>query len=252
MYKQSNALLALEDFLSLRIFVISLISFVITLAVIYSISSLFFDNIGSLKSLLPDIIEQISSTIQEYSIVSFILEHKALMYVVHILLSLGIGIFIYYIFFGLYAFIISFFNIFLIKYLQNKYYSSVEIKGTSSVYTLFFYLKTIAITVLFFIIFLPVYLIPGLNLLIFFPIYYFFHKTIIYDVSSEVNTYNEYRKIKKVNAVELKTKTGFCFLLSLIPLLGILIYPYYVLYLGHYIMQETEELRYIDEFKKIR
>jgi len=251
MHKEDRVFLALEDFISLRVLIISLISLMITLVIIYGIFSLSFDNIGSFKSLLPDVVETILNNIQEYSIVSYMLEHKAIMYIVHILLSFGIGIFVYYVFFGIYAFIISFFNIFLIRYLQKKYYNSIEIKGISIVYTLFFYIKTIAIAILLFLLFLPVYIIPVLNLLIFVPIYYFFHKTLIYDVSSEVNIYKEYKKIKKVNTIELKAKTGFCFLLSLIPFIGILIYPYYVLYLGHYIMQETEELRYIEEFNKI-
>ena len=110
-------------------------------------------------------------------------------------------------------------------------------------------MKTIIVTLILFFVLSPTYFIPALNFLIFLPFYYFFHKTIVFDVSSVINNAKEYKKIKKLNWVELKGKTLFCFLITLIPIIGMLVYPFYVIFIGHYIFNETRELRFVDSFR---
>lgn len=75
---------------------------------------------------------------------------------------------------------------------------------------------------------------------------------LVFDVSSNINTAKEYRKIRKLKWGELKAHTTFCFLLILIPILGVLLYPYYIIYTGHYILHETKTLRYEDDFQTLR
>jgi hypothetical protein len=245
---------AFDDFMSPKVLAISLISLLITILLIFIIFLTFYDYSGEITKLVPTIFTNAMHTLQKkietYPFLSFVLEHKLLMIMYRFLIYFGIGIVIYYMFLVTYGFIVSLFNQSLMKYIQKKYYTDIELKGMSFITSVFFYIKTIVITLILFIVISPLYFIPVVNILFFLPFYYFFHKTIVFDVSSVINTFKEYKKIKQANWSELKARTGFCFLLSFIPVLGILLYPYYVLYLGHYIMKETRELRYIDEFRK--
>lgn len=252
MTKRSLMLQAFDDFMSPKVILMSIVSIFITISIIFLSLSFIFDYSGEVTKLIPTVfssmVEDVFKKIDDYPFLSFVLEHKFLVYMLHLLVYLGVGIVAYYTFFAIYAFVISFFNIFFIKYIQKKYYTNVELRGMSIFSSVIFYIKTIIIALSLFIVLSPAYLIPAVNILIFLPIYYFFHKTIVFDVSSVINTAKEYKKIKRANWSELKVRTGFCFMLTLIPIVGILLYPYYVLYIGHYVIQETKELRYVNNF----
>jgi hypothetical protein len=245
---------AFDDYLSPKVIALSILSFLITLAILFVLFYSIFDYTGEFKnifsSLFSENIEYILQIFKRYHWLSFIVEHKFIMLFIHYLLYFGFGLILYYLFFAIYTFVVSFFNIYFVRHLRNKYYVDIELKGMNIITTVVFYIKTICITVILFLLLSPTYFLPALNLLIFVPIYYFFHKTIVFDVSSVINTTKEYRKIKKVNWSELKAHTGYCFLLTFIPIFGILLYPYYVLYIGHYLLKETQELRYMNDFTK--
>jgi len=254
MPKQNYMFQAFDDFLSAKVLLLSFISLLLTLAIISLSLYLLFDTIGELKYSIPTAFTVVANIIlqkiENYPFLAFILEHKIMMTILHFLVYFGLGIMSYYVFFTVYAFVISFFNVVLIRHIQKKYYPNIELRGMCIMHTIIFYVKTMAIFLLLFIVLSPAYIIPAINILIFVPIYYFFHKTIVFDVSSVINTSKEYKKLKRVNWAELKSKTGFCFLLTLVPVVGILLYPYYILYIGHYMMKETEELRYVNDFNR--
>jgi hypothetical protein len=256
MHKNDIVLQAFDDFFSPKVIVLSIVSLLITFAMFVVIFYFAFEYVGEWKEIIPtvfnDKIEAIYKTIESYPWLAFLLEHKIVMLLVRYLLYFSVGFLFYYLFFALYSFVISFFNGYFIGHIQKKYYEDVSLTGIGIGRTVFFYIKTIIVTITLFLILSPTYIIPALNLLIFIPIYYFFHKTIVFDVSSVINTVSEYKKIKKVNWSELKAHTGYCFLLTLIPVVGILLYPYYVLYIGHYILQETRELHYINDFQRLK
>jgi len=238
---------AFDDFMSLKVLLISIISIIITMTIIVGILYLGYDNSDGIIDLLiqsyKDTTDYIFARLEDYPVITFIMEHKILMLIFHFVVYFGLSIVFYYTFFIIYAFIISLFNPLFIRHIQRKYHPEVKLKGINIIFVLFFYTKTIFITLILFIVLSPAFLIPGLNLLIFLPVYYFFHKALVFDVSSVINNQKEYRKIKKVNWSELKGHTIFCFFLSLIPIIGILIYPFYIFYIGHYMMRETKELR---------
>ena len=255
MTNRSLMLQAFDDFMSPKVILMSIFSIFITISIIFLLLFFIFDYSGEITELIPTVlssmVDDVFKKIENYPFLSFMVEHKLLVSMLHLLVYLGVGVVAYYTFFAIYAFVISFFNIFFIQYIQKKYYTNVELKGMNIFSSVIFYIKTIIIALLLFIVLSPAYLIPAVNLLIFLPIYYFFHKTIVFDVSSVINTAKEYKKIKRANWTELKARTGFCFMLTLIPIVGILLYPYYVLYIGHYVIQETKELRYVNDFHGI-
>lgn len=240
--------------MSPKVIFISLISFFITVAIIVFSLMLIFENIGGIQDIFPEAskwVNEIIGDLEQYPLLAFILEHKIMMTIFHYIMYFGLGILAYYIFFAVYAIVISFFATIIVKHIQKKHYHNVKLKGIGLFSTGFFYIKTIIITAILFIVLLPAYFIPVLNILIFLPIYYFFHKTLVFDVSSVINTSSEYKKIKRVNWGELKGYTAFCFLITFIPIVGILAYPYYIIYVGHYLFKETGELRHTDAFRSI-
>lgn len=243
---------AFDDFISLKVLFASILSLVITVSIIATILYLGYDNAGNIFDLFvqayTDATDYIYAKLEDYPAIAFIIEHKIFMLMFNFVVYFGLGVVFYYTFFIIYVFILSFFNPMFIGHIQKKYYPEVKLKGMNIFLIVFFYIKTILITLVLFVILSPAFLIPGLNLLMFLPIYYFFHKTLVFDVSSVINNQKEYKKIKKVNWSELKSHTIFCYLLSFIPFIGILIYPFYIFYVGHYIIKETEELRAHIEF----
>jgi len=254
--KQDILKRSIGDFFSPVVLFVNILSFFIAIGLLYIIYLLLIHNSNSLQ--LFDInIDSITTyenefieKINEYPFLKIILEHEIIMFVFHYLFLFGFGVVLYYIFFILFSTLVGFFSFLFVGYVYKKYYPDIELKGMNIFVTVLFYIKTIVITLMLFILLSPMYIIPGLNLFILFPIYYFFHKTVVFDVSSIINNIQEYKQIKKVKWGELKEKTVFCFLLSLIPFLGVIIYPFYIIYISHYIFNETQQLRYAQNFRK--
>ena len=95
-----------------------------------------------------------------------------------------------------------------------------------------------------FILFVPLYFIPLVNIVAFnFPLYYFFHKVMTYDVASTIATREENKKIKYFNATTLRLKTLGLYLISLIPFVIFFASVFYVIYLGHSYFIELRKMR---------
>jgi hypothetical protein len=253
---QNNIVKPLDDFFSSKVMLISFISAILASLLVGFLLYILMGSMDSIYGLLPSTVNSylkvVNDFLKQYIILSFLLEHKFFMWLIHALGYFGIGVVFYYLFFIGYSFIVGVFNAFFMGYLQKRYYQDVELKGMDTISTILFYVKTFIITVIIFVILSPLYIVPVFNIAIFIPIYYFFHKTIIYDASSVINTSKEYRDIKRANKAELKIKTTFCFFITFVPIVGILFYPYYLFVVGHFIFGETRELRYVENFKKLK
>ncbi|MCK9162120.1 MAG: EI24 domain-containing protein [Arcobacteraceae bacterium] len=241
---------SIDDFFTSNIIRVTLYSLLITLFVSFGSLYLAFDGFSGIKEELLLFIDgnnwYFLEGLKDSVIVDFILKQAIFSFVLNLLFFLGFGLIIYYIFFILYSFIIGLFTPIVIKDIKNRYYTDVDLYGLSFGTFIWFYLKTIIITIVLFIVLIPFYFIPILNLLIFLPMYYFFHKTILFDILSSINTLQEYKKIKDNNYLNLKIKTFICFIIALIPVVGIILYPLYIIYLSHFVFQKTEELRSIN------
>ena len=133
---------AFDDCMSPKMLLVSLLSILITISTIFLFLSFVFDYSGEVTKLIPTVfssmVQDVFEKLETYPFLSFILEHKFLMSMFHFFVYLGAGVVIYYIFFTIYAFIISFFNTFFIQYIQNKYYENVELKGMNILTSVFF------------------------------------------------------------------------------------------------------------------
>ena len=141
--------------------------------------------------------------------------------------------------------VIGFLTPYILKEIQFRHYKDIEMIGHSNVVeSVFLMLKWIAIMLLMFIVFIPLYFIPLLGVLIFnIPLYYLFHKVLTYDVSSTICTKDEALKIKFFNATALRMKTLVLYVISLIPFVVFFASVFYVIYLGHSYFVEVRKLR---------
>ncbi len=142
-------------------------------------------------------------------------------------------------------FIIGFMTPFIIKELHKMHYGDVELVGFGNVAeSLYVTVKWAFVMVVLFFLMVPLYFIPVVNIIALnFPLYYFFHKMLNYDVASEICTREEYKIITATKANELRLKTLFLYLLSMIPYAVLFITVYFVVFIGHSYFRYVKELR---------
>jgi len=189
--------------------------------------------------------ESFQASLEGSALIKFLMSHAItswiatfLLYSVGVLFTLYLSIFVALI-------IIGFLTPTILKEIQKRHYSDVEMRGDSSlVEFLFLAIKWAVIMIGMFILFVPLYFIPLVNIIAFnFPLYYFFHKMITYDVSSTICTKDEAMRIKFFHATTLRLKTLGLYLLSLIPFVIFFASVFYIIYLGHSYFLETKKLR---------
>jgi len=141
--------------------------------------------------------------------------------------------------------VVGFLTPFVLKIIQQRHYRDVEMIGYSNLLeAMFLVLKWAAVMILLFIVFVPLYFIPFVNIIAFnLPLYYFFHKMMTYDVSSALCTKEEAKQIKYYNSTALRLKTLILYLISLIPFAVFFGAVFYVIYLGHAYFLELREMR---------
>ncbi len=141
--------------------------------------------------------------------------------------------------------VIGFLTHHILKEIQQRHYSDVEMIGYSNTFeSILLTLKWVLIMIVLFILFVPLYFIPVINVIAFnFPLYYFFHKMMTYDISSNICTKEEAMKIHYFHGNTLRLKTLGLYLLSLIPFVIFFASVFYVIYLGHSYFIEVRKLR---------
>lgn len=141
--------------------------------------------------------------------------------------------------------IVGFLTPTILKEIQRRHYNDVEMLGHSNLFeALFLTLKWIFIMMIMFLVFIPLYFIPLVNIVAFnLPLYYFFHKMMTYDVGSTICTKEENMKIKFFHATTLRLKTLGLYLISLIPFVVFFASVFYIIYLGHSYFLETRKIR---------
>ena len=159
-------------------------------------------------------------------------------YAVGIFLMLYLSIFIAVVFIG-------FLTSYILKELRSMHYQDVEMIGFGTPLESFFLtMKWFFTMLLLFFLFIPLYFIPVVNVIALnVPLYYFFHKMMNYDVGSSIATRKEFVLITTLYKGELRLKTLFLYLLSLVPFVILFTTVLYVIYLGHTYFLKVRELR---------
>ncbi|MFA7355321.1 MAG: EI24 domain-containing protein, partial [Sulfurimonadaceae bacterium] len=141
--------------------------------------------------------------------------------------------------------IIGFLTPFVLGELQKRDYMDVEMIGHSNIlYAIFSALKWTVTMLFLFILFIPFYFIPLINIVaINIPLYYFFHKMLTFDISSNICTKEEDKKIKFFSSNKIVMKTAALYTLSLIPFAIFFGAIFFVIYLGHTYFLEIRKIR---------
>ncbi len=144
--------------------------------------------------------------------------------------------------------IIGFLTPMILKVLQKRHYSHLQTEGFATFLSpLWVLIKSTLVMLLLFILLIPLYFIPLLNIIaINIPIYYFFHKLLTFDVASTILTQDEYAIIQGRKANSFRFRTLFLYFISMIPFITLFSAVFYIIYLGHSYFIQLEKLRGIN------
>ncbi len=250
--------LSIKDFFTGKMLKYAIMPFVTTLVIMYV---LFFVLAGSgldsmhssleinttqttLQNGIPHT-ENFTAHLQDSSIIKFLMQYSVTSWLAAFLVYAIGGFFILFASIFIAVIIVGFMTPFVLKELQKRHYNDVEIIGYSNIFEgLFLVIKWAFIMLLLFFILIPFYFIPLLNIIAFnLPLYYFFHQMMIFDVSSNLTTREENKKIKYFNKNSLRGKTLILYLISLIPFAIFFGAIFYVIYIGNSYFIEVKKLR---------
>lgn len=250
-------ILSLKDLFTAKMLKFSLLPFFISIIVLYSIffilAGVGLEQFGSMniqnttttiENGIPHT-ESFSAKLEGTQLIQYLMSSTLtswiatfLVYTVGSFLTLYFSIFLALI-------IVGFLTPFILKEIHKKHYSDVQMIGYSNPLESIFHLfKWILIMLIMFIVFIPLYFIPLVNVIMFnLPLYYLFHKVMTYDVSSAICTKKEAVTIKFFNETRLRLKTLALYIISLIPFVIFFASVFYIIYLGHSYFIETKKIR---------
>ncbi|WQY76535.1 EI24 domain-containing protein [Helicobacter pylori] len=229
-----------NDFLSVRMLLINLGPILLSLAFF---GAIFYYNGGSIvnycQTLLPQSLSDYSHSQGFFSGV-FVWVFKALVYFlifwIAILLSLVINIFAS-----------IFYTPLVVSYLHQKYYSHVVLEEFGSIlFSVKYFLKSLAFMLLFLAVLTPLYFIPFIGVFgVFFfivPHFLFFKNTMSLDIASAIFNHQSYQNLLKQHRLKHYRFSFFCYLFSLIPFFNFFATLLQTLMLAHYffILKEKE------------
>jgi len=255
--ENSILLLSIKDLFTGKMIKYSLLPFILSMIVLYVlfflVAGIGLDSLGSMEvqstqtTLINGVpnTDTFSATLEGTALIQWLMSHAItswiatfLVYTIGSFLTLYFSIFVALL-------IVGFLTPTILKEIQTRHYSDVEIIGHSNIFeALFLTLKWIAVMLLMFIVFIPLYFIPLVNIVAFnLPLYYFFHKMMTYDVGATICSKEENMKIKFFHASTLRLKTLGLYLISLIPFVVFFASVFYIIYLGHTYFLETRKIR---------
>ena len=255
--ENSVLLLSIKDLFTGKMIKYSILPFILSMFVMYIfffvVAGIGLDSLGSMEvhSTQTNVINGVpntdtfSATLQGTALIQWLMSHAItswiasfLVYTIGGFLTLYFSIFVALI-------IVGFLTPTILKELQKRHYEDVELIGHSNLFkSLFLMLQWAAIMIIMFIVFIPLYFIPIVNIIAFnLPLYYFFHKIMTYDVSSTICSKDEAVQIKFFHASTLRLKTLGLYLISLIPFVVFFASVFYIIYLGHSYFIETRKMR---------
>ncbi|MFP6197412.1 EI24 domain-containing protein [Helicobacter pylori] len=226
-----------NDFLSVRMLLINLGPILLSLAFF---GAVFYYNGGSIvgycQTLLPQSLSDYSHS-QGFFAGVFVWVFKALVYFlifwIVILLSLVINIFAS-----------IFYTPLVVSYLHQKYYPHVVLEEFGSIlFSIKYFLKSLAFMLLFLAVLTPFYFIPFIG--VFFsiiPHFLFFKNTMSWDIASMIFNHQSYQNLLKQHRLKHYRFSFFCYLFSLIPFFNFFATLLQTLMLAHYffILKEKE------------
>jgi|TARA_B100001063_G_C16769546_1_gene560760 hypothetical protein len=144
--------------------------------------------------------------------------------------------------------VIGFLTPIILNKIHKRHYSHLTLHGHGTLLSpLWVLLKSSLMMILLFILFIPLYFIPLLNIIAFsLPFYYFFHKLLNYDVSSTILSQEEFKVIYQEEAGKVRLRTLLLYFISMIPFITLFTAVFYIIYLGHGYFIKLEQMYKLD------
>ena len=259
MSEKELLILSIKDFFTPKMIKFSLLPFIITLISMYlifiiiasiGIEQLHIINFHETQTYMQNGVEHtenISTKIQGSDIMAFLSSYALtswigsfLIYAIGGFLTLYASIFVTVI-------VIGFLTPLVMKELQKRHYNDVEMIGHSNIISsIISTIKWAIVMLVLFIILVPFYFIPILNIIALnFPLYYFFHKMLTLDISSNICSAEEDRHIRYFSKNSIRAKTLGLYVVSLIPFVIFFGAIFYVIYLSNTYFLEVKKIRAI-------
>jgi hypothetical protein len=250
-------LLSVRDFFTAKMLKYSLAPFIVTIVLMYIIffvvAGIGVDSMAQMQVHTSETTmqngvphtESMSTMLEGSAIIQFLMSYAVTSWIATFLIY-AIGSFlILYASIFIAVLVIGFLTPFVLKELQKRHYKDVDMIGYSNIISgIFLVIKWTVIMLLLFILLIPFYFIPLINIIAFnLPLYYFFHKMITFDISSSICTKEEYKKIHYFSANKIRLKTLALYIISLVPFAIFFGAIYYVIYLGHTYFLEVRKVR---------
>jgi len=206
-----------------------------------------FDDNKTSSSLLDINPMELFESLQSSQVLFSMLENKYLRWFIEKVVFMVTGYLILILAVIIAVIVVGFFTPLVIKKLKSRHYPPFEIKEHGSILSVAWHtIKSLLIMILLYIVLTPLYFIPFINIIAFnLPAYYFFHKMLVYDVGSSMNTKKEYLQIKAIVGNQIRLRTLLMYCLTLIPFVGIFFPLLFVIYLSHIFINESLELRMV-------
>lgn len=130
----------------------------------------------------------------------------------------------------------------IVKVVRKRNYPQIKAtQGDSLLTSLSSIAKIFMKFILLFICILPFLFLPFVNFMVFqLPFFYLFYKLMMYDLIS-VGISEDVLKIVEENKLYLFVVIALFFFLSLIPLFGLLLQVFFIVYLSHFILSKSEQ-----------
>lgn len=257
MREKNILILSIEDFFTSKMLKFALLPFIITIVLMYIlffvVAGIGLENLNTLdvqstqtsvQNGVPHT-ETITAKLQGMEIVKYLMSFALTSWIVSFLvyaiggfLTMHASIFIAVI-------VIGFLTPMVMRELQRRHYSDVQMVGHSNILEVTVaIIKWVAVMILLFILLIPFYFIPLLNIIAFnLPLYYFFHKMLTFDVSSNLCTKEEDKQIKFFNKNSIRAKTLFLYIISFIPFVILFGAIFYVIYIANTYFIEVRKIR---------
>jgi len=246
--------LSIKDLLTSKMLKYSILPFILSMVVLYA---LFFIvagigvnqlDISSSHTIIQNGIphtDSFSATLEGTSVIQFLMSSALTSWIATFLVYTIGGFLTLYLSIFVALLILGFLTHNILKEIQVRHYQDVAMIGYSNIFEgLFLTLKWILTMIGMFLIFVPFYFIPIVNIVAFnLPLFYFFYKMINYDISSTICTKEEDKHIRFFYGSTLKWKTLGLYIISLIPFVIFFASVFYVIYLGHSYFLEVKKLR---------
>ena len=169
------------------------------------------------------------------SILDFLLKHTLTSWIVSFLVY-TVGLFaIGYMSIFLSLLIIGLLTPKILSIIHKRHYSHIDVEGYGTLLNgLTKLLISAVVMIVLFILLVPFYFIPLINILaINLPFFYFFHKMLHFDVGSTLLTKDDFSRIYYKNRFSMRYRTLLLYVVSLIPFAAFFISVFYIVYLGH-------------------